>query len=210
MNLKSVFPLVVLLAAPALLSGEPGDYRSVAIRTEQGFLLVWNEPGNCFTLEINGKDAREMEGERLHYIVDNRFLQIVTVGTKEFLGKKRQKPDDREILTAHQAWEGKYLEESNGEKLRFDTSWKTLENGSEALLWGFKLPDSIRQNVTEQIYLTLVKGDHVLMLSTPLTDELDKAVSWQLLTRTAESLKVNDKPVDLKAIQAAIRKRAKG
>ena len=201
--------LLVLLAVPALLAGQQEDHRNAAIKTEKGYLLVWNEPGNCYTLEINGKNVRQESDEMLHFFVDQDFLQVVTVETKAFLGKgKRRKLDDRDILTAHRDWEGKYLEESNRSKLQFESSWKTLENGNEALLWGFKLPESIRQNVTEQIYLTLVKRDHVLLLSTPLTDKTDRNASRDLLFRVASSLKIGDRPIDLKALQETLRKQA--
>jgi hypothetical protein len=199
--------LLLLLAVPAL--GQQGDFRNGAIKTAKGYLLVWNEPGNCYTLEINGKDARQYSNEQLHFFVDKSFLQIVTVEKKDFLGRKRGKLSDREVLTAHQEWEGKYLEESNKSKLQFETSWRTLDNGTEVLLWGFKLPDSIRQNVTDQLYLTLVKRDHVLLLSTPVTEEVpDKNAAWDLLLRIAATLKVTDKPVDLKPLQEAARKEA--
>jgi hypothetical protein len=200
--------LLVLLAVPALLAGQQEDHRSAAIKTEKGLLLVWNELDNYYTLEINGKDARQLSDEQVHFMVDNSFLQIVTVEIKEFLSGKRRKLDDRAILTAHQKWEGKYLEESNKSKLQFETSWNKLDNGSDVLLWSFKLPDSVRENVTEQIYLTLIKRDHVLLLSTPLTAESDKNAAWALLFRVADSLKTSDKPIDLKALQDAMRKQA--
>jgi hypothetical protein len=203
----AVTALFVLLSVSGLDAGEQGDFRSGAVKTEQGYLLVWNEPSNHYTLEIRGKDVRQISDERIHFSVDSMFLQILTLETGQFLqGGKRRNLDDRSILTAHQEWEGKYLEETHQKKLAFETSWKTLESGKEALLWRFKIPEGTDTNVIEQIYLTTVKGDHVLMLGSALTARTDENAAWKVLVDTVSTLKVSDKPIDVSAVQKSVRK----
>ncbi len=185
------------------------DYSSGAIKTKYGFLLVWNVPKNHYTLEIRGKDVRQISTERIQFRVNGMFLQILTAPTKDFIADaKRQKLDDRVVLEAHRDWEVKFMEGEYKEKLKVESSWQRLRNGKEALVWQINVPESARSNVKKQISLTLIKGEYVLMLGGVVTETIEESKSRQLLVDTIETLKTSDKPIDLRKLQEMIRKDA--
>ena len=190
------------------LSTEPkGDFRSGAIKTAGGYLAVWNQPNNYYTLEITGKDVQQTSSEHKHFSVDGMFLQIVDAPISDFVqAAQRQSQNDKAILEAHREWEAKFLEEAYKSKLKTESSWQKLTNGKDALLWFAGIPEGIKTNVKKQVYLTVVKGDYVLLLGGAVTDtDTDDAVK-QLLLKTIETLKPSDKPTDLQKMRDAILK----
>src|SRR5262249_25142573 len=147
--------------------------------------------------------------ERVQFSVDGMFLQILTAPIKNFMeDSTRQKLDDRAILEAHRDWEVKFMESEYKEKLKVESSWQKLSNGKDALAWGINVPESARSNVKKQVSLTAVKGDHVMMLGGVVTDTIEEQTSRQMLLNTIETLKVSDKPIDLRKLQESIRKDA--
>lgn len=203
----------VLLAAAFLelfltgASAQGGDYRSVAIRTRTGYIWVNNEPDNWYTLAIPADSVTRTSTTRKVFSVDGLLLQIVTTRTSTFLGERaKEMPDDKTILEAHRDWEAKDSEESYKTKLTVEASWQKLTNGKDALLWKFKVPPSAGAGLKKEIYLTVVKGDSVLMLGGIVTDEIREDATTRLLVTTASSLKTSDKPIELNQLKESIRK----
>ncbi len=183
---------------------EKEDFSNGAIKMEYGYLLVWNTPGNYYTLRIDGDDVRQISTEQIHFSVDGVFLQVVTPKIKSFL-KDPEKLDAKAILAAHQDWETNYMEGEYKEKLRIESFPQKLANGEVALLWQFEVPKSAGGNVKKQSYLTLVKGEHIFMLGSVVTDTISERASHRLLLLTALGLRPSDKPTDLGKIQALVK-----
>lgn len=201
--------IVVVLAASVVDVKGQADYGSGAIKTTYGFLLVWNDPGNHYTLEIRGKNVRQTSTERVLFNVDGMFLQVLTASLKDILGETAgQGKNDRFILEAHRDWEVHFMEGEYKEKLKVESDWQKLGNGKEALAWQIDVPASARSNVKKQLSLTLVKKGHVLMLGSVVTDTISEQAARQLLLTTAETLTVSDEPINLRKLQEAIRKAA--
>ncbi len=211
MSYKNLFvvTLAVLLSVANLKANSQEDYSSGAIKTASGFLLVWNEKNNYYTLEIKGKNVRQTSTERIFFSVDGMFLQINSVHTSNFLkDANKQKVDDKTILAIHMDWEANYMEGVYKEKLKAESSWQRLGNGKDALLWQINVPPSAGSKVKKQIYLTVMKGDYVLMLGGVVTETVEESATQQLLLDTVATLKISDKPIDLRKLQEAIRKEA--
>jgi hypothetical protein len=190
MNRALSMSLLVLLSLAPSVAGAAEH----AVQTEQGYRVVSDGPGDAFTLEIQGDVVKQQLNlaPMMFFSVDKMVLQIVAPEIKDFLQpRKRKKMDDRAVLTAHRDYESAYLEEANQFHVDIESTWKTLDNGRDALLWTFKMPSEHTQNVTEQIYLTTLAGDRVLILVTSLTDRVDRDASIQLLLRTASTLKMS-------------------
>ena len=212
MNYKKIAAIAFLILCTASLSrAQKEDYGRGIIKTEYGFLHVWNEePDNYYTLEIRGKDIRQKSTEQIMLNVDGKSLQILTVPINKFLGDtKNIKLNERAILTAHQDWEFKYLEETYKEKLTKQSSWQKREGGGEALSWDIVVPASAKSNVTKQVFLTAVKGNYVMMLGGVVTSEIEESAARKLLTDTLATLKASDKPIDLNKLSEAIKKGSK-
>lgn len=180
------------------------DFRSGAVKTECGYLLVWNESGNYYTLQINGKEVRQTSTKQVQFSVDGIFLQLVTPTIKSFL-KDTQRVDAKTILAAHRDWEAAFLETEYKEKLKVESFPQKLATGEDALLWQIDVPASAKSNVTKQTYLAFVKGDHVFMLGSIVTDKIPEKASHRLLLLTALGLKISDKPTDLGRIQELLK-----
>ena len=202
-------PLIILFAFSTLHARRQADYDSAAIKTPYGFLLVWNGENNHYTLEIRGKDVRDTSTDRVVFNVDGMLLQIVTASTKDFLDDaKRKTLDDRAILEAHKDWEVKFMKGNLKEKIEIESSWQKLRNGKDALAWQVSVPAwaSPGGKVKKQTSLTMVKGAYVLMLGGSVTDTVSEGASHKLLLDTIETLKISDKPIDLRKVQESLRK----
>ena len=212
MSCRKFAAIAFLILCTAVTSrAQKEDYGSGAIKTEYGFFHVWNqEPDNFYTLEIRGKDVQRKSGGPVMFSVDGKMLQILTVPIEKFLGDpKNIKLNERAILTAHQDWEFKYLEETYKEKLTRQSSWQKREGGGEALAWDINVPASAKSNVTKQVFLTAVKGNYVMMLGGVVTGDIEESAARKLLAETLATLKVGDKPLDLNKVSEAIKKGVK-
>lgn len=201
-----ILTLLSLFSTVYLFSQEK-DFRSGAIKTNTGILLVWNEKDNYYTLEINGKEVQQTSNERIFFAVDGKFLQVLTVTKKSFLDKSKKQPDEKSVLEAHRDWEINYLQDTYKDKnLKVESSWQKLSNGKEALLWQYETPLTAGGNIKKQMYLTVVKGDHVFMLNSGTTDKIDETAIRAMLIGVMSTLQPNEKPIDLKEIQEKIRR----
>jgi len=179
------------------------DFRSGAIKTSSGYVLVWNQPNNYYVLEIKGKDVRQTSNERKFFSVDGMFLQIVDAPVTDFV-QAGTKLDDKAILTAHRDWETQFMESSYKAKLKVESSWQKLTNGKDALLWLATVPENTPGNVKKQVYLTVVQGDYVLVLGGAVTDTTTESAAQQLLVSTIATVKTSDKPTDLQKVRNSI------
>jgi hypothetical protein len=198
--------LTVISDGKAVPANPQEDYRSGAIKTSNGYVLVWNQPNNYYLLEIKGKDVRQTSTDRKVFSVDGMFLQIVDAPIENFLeAAKRQGLDDKAILEAHRDWEAKFLDSEFKAKLKIESSWQKLGNGKDVLFWQASVPEGAKTNVKKQVYLTLVKGEYVLMLGGAVTDATGESAAQQLLLNIIETLKTSDKPTDLQKLRDTIR-----
>jgi hypothetical protein len=162
MKLKTYFATILLLSisTSSVLASHQADGDGVAaIKTETGYLIVWNQPEIHFSLGVNGKDVRPMTRPgtgSVAFNVDGVVFQVQTVAISEFLkNAKKQKLSDQAILIAHRDWESQYLEQTVGTKLNVTTAPQQLSNGNQALIWKYDKP---KTKGSEQMYLTMVSG----------------------------------------------------
>lgn len=211
MRHKKLITLSLLLCGPLVFSIARGqaDYGSGAIKTPYGFLHVWNGTNNYYSLEVRGKNVRQIPAPTARFNVDGMFLQIVTAPISEFITAENRKAlDDKAILEAHRDWEQSFMEKDYKEKLKSDSSWQKLSNGKDALAWQITVPESAHSNVKKQLSLTLMKGDFVLLLGGVVTETISEHDSQQMLINTANTLKTSDDPIDLRPLQQSFREAA--
>jgi hypothetical protein len=193
--MKPILLLVfVLLVSSSILGQQPES--SGLIKTAEGFLVVWNEPGNYYTIELKAKEIQALQNP-LWFKLDGKFFQMLAAGKREFL-KDEKTADDKAVLIAHEKWESDYLMGLIGRKFDVKSSWTKLANGHDALMWSYDMPKiDERQTVLRQLYLTTIKGDHVFGLNVPVEPGDDEKRLWQLLTDTIDTLKPSDRPLKL-------------
>lgn len=183
-----------------------------AVKTEDGVMLVWNQPDIHFTIEFKGKDVRPLNStEHVFFNVDGMPFQVQSAAISEFMkDADRKKQDDKSILIAHRDWESQFIQNSLfGKKLNLQSVPQKLSNGSEALLWKFEMPampEVTNSTAKAQIYLTVVSGEHVILLNGVVEGAIAESTVQKFLLDTILTLKVSSKPINLRELQESIRK----
>lgn len=204
--------ILLLLALTMSVRASQQENGINAVKTVDGFVLVWNQPGVHFTLAVRGKDIRPLTStEHVFFNVDGVIFQVQSVATSEFMkDAQKKKPDDKSILLAHWDWESQFIESSLlGKKLKVQTAPQKLSNGSEALIWKFdmpEMPEGAQSSAKSQIYLTVVSGDHVILLNGVVEGEISEDTVQKFLLDTVSTLKASPKPINLRELQESIRK----
>ena len=177
------------------------------IKTAKGVLVVWNEPGNYFTIEIKG-NVRPSQQPLLFQLDGGKGFQIQMVDKKAFLKNPNDKSlDDKTILAAHRDWEGDYISGIIHSKLKIDSVWLKLANSTDALAWSYEMP-TIR-NIppgTRQLYLGVVKRNHVFLLNSEVAKNDDEKETRQFVLDTMNTMRSSDKPLSLKAASEQVMK----
>lgn len=178
-----------------------------ALKSAGGILLVWNEPDDYFTLEIKGKEIRPLDSSpAVFFVVDGIPFQIQSVALSEFLKDAgKPAPSRAATLVAHRDWETRYLESTLGQKLNLQSQPLKLKSGSEALLWKYDMPKGLSADAKQQLYLSVVNGQNLLLLNGVVTGDQKEEVVRQLLVNTMETLKVSAKPFNLREVQESLR-----
>jgi len=177
------------------------------VKTADGILIVWNEPGNYFTIEIKGKQIVPAE-QPMMFQVDGKFLQVVTTAKKLFLKEPNSKSsDERAILTAHRDWERDYIAGVLKHELKVESDWVKLPSGQEAHSWSYAMPKvATGQAAVKQLYLTVVKRDHILVVNTALLTGDSEKEGKDFLLSTLLTLKSTDKPLSLQKASEQVTK----
>jgi hypothetical protein len=210
MKFRKCVAVTLLLLPPVLsVSASQQENGVNAIKTADGFVLVWNQPDIHFTLGVKGKDVRPLNStEHVFFNVDGVVFQVQSVAIGEFMkDAQKKRPDDRSVLMAHRDWESRFIEGSLlGKKLDVKTVPRKLGDGSEALLWKFEMPEGVSSGAKEQIYLTVVRGDQVILLNGVIEGDVTEDAVEKFLLDTVTTLRVSPKPINLRELQESIRK----
>jgi len=168
------------------------------IKTGKGMVVVSNEPGNSFSIEIKGKKVGTLPGGPLRFQVDGKYLEIMLQDKAPFItAANKSGLTDIEILEWHRQWYSDQIEKTFGAKLNVESLPLKLFGDKDVLKWSFPMPpEAGYKNLKRQAYLSIVKGDQILMLNSAWTTEIVeyKEVS-QLLWDTMRSLKLSEKPI---------------
>ncbi|HEV8485743.1 MAG TPA: hypothetical protein VGV87_19525, partial [Blastocatellia bacterium] len=114
---------------------------------------------------------------------------------------RKQKLSDQAILIAHRDWESQYLEQTAATKLNLTTAPQRLGNGSEALLWKYDKP---KTRGSEQMYLTTVSGNSVVILNGVVAGKTPESAVQRLLLDTIATLRVSSRPIDVMKLRESI------
>jgi len=193
--MKILAVTIVMIAALSTVSRAQDENIRGILQTAKGVLVVWNEPGNNFTLEAKGTNFEQITNANIAFHLDGKFLQVVTVSTTDVLAdsKRQQKLDDNELLIAHQTWETKYLKDDAGAAPKISSEFIKLSNGKTALLWSYRMSE--KAGAERPVFLTVVKDDHVLELNGKITPTVTQMAARNFLLETIQTLKTSPTPL---------------
>jgi hypothetical protein len=193
----------------SLLYGGPFQETDVwaLIKTDDGMLFVWNMHELHLTLGVKGKDIkRANDSDHIFLAVDGKPLQIQTAEIRNFAPEAREKKlDDKAVLAAHREWESKYIGELLKSKLTVKSFSVNMSALGPASLWEFDMPEGMNAEVKTQVYLTLVRGDYVLMLNCEATATTPEDEVRKFLLDTIATLKTSSEPIDVQKVSESIR-----
>ncbi|PYT01030.1 MAG: hypothetical protein DMF63_05035 [Acidobacteria bacterium] len=197
--------LVIIAALSTVLSAQNENIRGI-VRTASGVLVVWNEPGNNFTLDVKGSDFESIPNTQVAFLLDGKFLQVVTAATSDVLAESQaqKKLDDNDLLIAHQTWETKYVKNDAGSKPKISSEFIKLSNGKTALLWSYRMSEKTDEE--RPVFLTVVKDDHILELNGKITTKVTQTVTRNFLLETIQTLKTSTNPLTQEEAQRRARK----
>lgn len=194
-------------AAPAQTAAPQTEEGWAAIKLDEGMLFVWNVRALYFTLTIKGKEIKPLnDPEHIFFSVDDKIFQIQLASITEFApDAKEKKLDDKAILAAHRDWESAFVSELLKSKLEVRSFNTRLSKGSDALMWQFDMPEGKNADAKQQVYLTVVSKDYVLLLNCVATATVSDAMARTFLLDTIGTLKISPAPIDVKKLSDSIR-----
>ena len=205
-NRLLVAAMAIFLLSPLISAQQKIIYGRLSIKTDYGYLFISNTTEKSYTFEIRGKDIEEIKGgSHPTFVVDEKLLQIIQVDKKAFVSGN-EKLTEEEILEKHKVWESDYLSGEFGKKLDLKIE-KVIVKDFKTMFWGFQRP--IANTEYDRDYLlTKVVGNNILALNVSLYVG-DKLSDYQkFLVETLGTLKISDKPFDIKKLSEEILKTA--
>ncbi len=177
------------------------------IKTDDGMLFVWNFNELHLTLGVKGKEIKQVDvPDRIFLAVDGKTLQIQTAEIRVFAPDAREKKlDDKALLAAHREWESKYIGELLKSKLTLKSFSVNMSALGPASLWEFDMPEGMNAEVKTEVYVTVVRGDYVLMLNCEATTTTPEAEVRKFLLDTIATLKTSSEPIDVQKVSESIR-----
>jgi len=211
----SIFAVIFIFAALSFNAQvAPVDTRKLTDYTE-GFYTFKTEKGYLFVLNKE-KDAYQIEfkGRKLEYIdkhvpwvfkIDDSFLNLLNVLNKNYWGTKSVKtnPTDDELFEAHKIWESEFLSGRYKSKLSVSSEIFNLESGRKVMYWSFPVPKPFDSDFSHRNFLTTLIGKDILALCGAPKSAADEKVVRDYLIETIKTLKVSDKPFNIKQLRLA-------
>src|SRR5688572_8868486 len=186
--MKYLFPLIVfaLFVTAAVAQPDTVDSKKIKviasagasvhekIKTANGILIISNEPGNYFSIEIKGKKISSLPGAPLRFQVDGKYLEIMTHEKAPFVkAANKSGLTDLEILDRHRQWYSEQIEKAFGAKLQVESAPLKLFGDKDVLAWSFPMPpEAGYKTLKRQVYRSSVKGDHILLLNSAWTTDI--------------------------------------
>lgn len=198
--------VISTFTAPVLAQEEQNPMKDVtAFAAVDGIVLASSSPANPFTIRFVGGDPKQTKAADGNFWIptQERMIQFMLVPIANVLPKADPLPGEREILSAHAAWECK----DHNEKLhlRQKVEPEFLEGGGRTWAhWTYNLttvgkrlkkesPDQAQ--VKTQHALTTVMGRNILMvISTTFTGQKESDTMLEMF-RAAKTLAVSPRPL---------------
>ena len=175
--------LILLLAATCTWAGE-----LVGIKTSAGYLILNQEPGNYFSIEIQAPDMPAMG----HFLVGKNQLQIASTPVSDFLKDPATLSDSRAVLERHSESEKAYIEEDVVHSPLVLKSY--FENGT--LYWTAKGPK------IEFRVCTTLHNQFVTLLNAVILDPGTAEAVSTMQRNSWSTLKCRDAPWTVAEIKA--------
>jgi len=163
------------------------------LKSREGVVLLSKKPGQAFSVEIAASRQLAPVGmdsaPHPYFMVDGRFLQVMTVPFREFKGDPTT--GEEEILQRHRRYEAGF---HGVEPENIVSKALKLRGGSPALFWSFT-PAQVRK---EQAFLTFPAKGYVVVFGSAVEGKDSLANVQKFLLKIAGTFRPYSRPVSLK------------
>ena len=198
--------VILALALAVSVSAQSSDQGTV-LKTEKGFLIVSNEPGNYYTVELKGKTVTQDPDCPVCLMVDSKPFEVVAVSKRHFLKDPAQELDDMGLLIAYRNWETESLSNLYDSRLDPLTVWLKLADGSRAVVWSYDKPPRFDgdKDIVTRVALATVKGNHLLLMDISVDKNTDAKEPQQFLLDVMNSVRTSEKPISIEQVRYVTR-----
>jgi hypothetical protein len=109
------------------------------------------------------------------------------------------------VLAAHRDWESKYIEGLLKSKLTLHSFSVNMSALGPASLWEYDMPEGMNAEAKTEVYVTVVRGDFVVMLNCEATTTTPEVEVRKFLLDTMATLKISSDPIDVQKLSESIR-----
>jgi hypothetical protein len=194
--MKPVFLILLMLLSFTTLKAQiPDDFDRYLMKTEKGFILIYNGKSQSITVNISSNDIDPMEESDVINI-DKDPIQFNFIPNRMFSATDATTSRQKAELLAYSEYELKYLREEVKFKIsNVHKEWVVINN-KLFLLWYFNMPPD-NKSVLQQVYLSTLCFAHAFNINSPITPGQKLPEKIQKLTAFAKTLKMNNFKIDL-------------
>lgn len=190
---------------------ESKNYLSGTIFTGDGYLQVFNEMNDFFTIKISGNSVKARKADEITFIVDGDLIQIFNQPANLFFDKKNI-IDEKEIeqLERYIEKESAYIQSATKVEINVKKEAKKNTSGKNFIHWHFASPSSKEadqkpRTVQEEHYISFICGDRILSLYGVVTNNDKPEDVVKTLEKIANTLNIEKERIDLNALAASLK-----
>lgn len=189
---------------------ESKNYLSGTIFTGDGYLQIFNEMNDFFTLKISGTSVKARKADEITFIVEGDLVQIFNQPSSLFFDKKNTTQNEIKKLEQFIEKESAYIQSATKFEIDIKKERKKNSSGKGFIHWQFASPssqaaDQKPRTVQEEHYISFICGDRILSLYGVVTNNDKSEDVVKILHRVADSLKIEKERIDLNALAASLK-----
>ncbi|MEJ5286567.1 MAG: hypothetical protein CH6_1993 [Candidatus Kapaibacterium sp.] len=178
------------------------------IKSDKGFIFVFNDSLESFLLEFRGKKFVDIEPEELIFSIDGQVIQFTIVPVKEFYVPNLEK----DTLQQHFEFEVDYISKSFNSQLdKVEPKKFKTRLGRKAYYWELerKVPpsDTSNETVTKQIFASTNTNLFVVLISSPLTRKNNYAECKRRIFNALKNIQINYGKYNLDSLRYSLKRK---
>jgi hypothetical protein len=176
------------------------------LKSEKGFLFIFNDSIESFLVEVPGKKFVDVEPEELIFSVDGQILQFTIVPFKEFYDARKS----GDTLRQHFEFEVEYISKNfKIDSKQFKPTIFQIGSGTKGYYWELEretsMLDTSSETVVKQIFSSANTSRYVVLLSSPITRGNDYKQCRQRIFETMKSFRYINGAFDIDSIRNSMR-----
>ena len=205
---RFVSSFILFISIVSLMISQIEDGEFSALKSPEGVMIVYNNPGAAFSIDIKCRSMKEIEKEQMIFIFDGKVLQFTPVPIFVFYPDAPANPPDSLVLLKHRINEMDYIRQLINKDVTPQSDNFLTKSGKLCYFWEFDIPgladDTLSTRVIKQMYLTTRINNRVLMISSAVMRMNNRDELRKFIKGIAETIKISSKSFDLNKIKDSL------